>query len=64
MEIPFLKKKNKNQGSIIQSAETLEETYNKQILEHAAKELIESIHRKDIKSMREAFQTIHQYIRS
>jgi hypothetical protein len=63
MEIPFLKNKSKTQGSIAQTAENLEETYKKQMLEHAAKEFMESIHRKDIKSMRESLRAICQYIR-
>lgn len=63
MELPFLKDKNKNTGIVTQQAETIEESYNKQLLEHSINELMESLHKKDIKGLRSALSAVYHSIK-
>jgi hypothetical protein len=63
MELPFLKDKRKSTGPIVQEAETLEEQYNKQLLEHSIKEFMEACHKKDIASIRSSFKAICSVIK-
>jgi len=63
MELPYLKDKRKNQGGISQQAETIEESYNKQLLEHSINELMDAFHKKDIRSLRSALKAVYHSIK-
>ncbi len=59
MELPFLKNKNKNgSGTGMVSVRTPDEDSSNSVLNHAAEELMTAIHKKDIKSIREALEAI------
>lgn len=57
MELPFLKNKNK-QGSAMVAVRLPDDDSSSSVLNHAAEELMASIHRKDVKSIREALEAI------
>lgn len=63
MELPFLKNKNKNNNGGSQTAETLEESYNKQLLEHSVNALMDAFHKKDIRGLRAALKDVYHSIK-
>lgn len=63
MELPFLKNKHKNNGGGAQQAETIEESYNKQLLEHSVTELMDAFHKKDIRGLRSALKAVYHSIK-
>ncbi len=59
MELPFLKNKNKGgSGTAMVEVRLPDEDSSNALISHAAEELMTAIHKKDIKSIREALEAI------
>lgn len=58
MELPFLKKKNNLGSVIVEEVRDSDKSSDDMLLESISQELLDAIHKKDIKSIKEALRAI------